>query len=88
MAPLAEHIHMRDSFGILQQMPTYIGAEASYYGFGDLHLPLGWGDIPFAKVVESLKFPENINLNFELSSRYEKYWQQNIIEERQILEKI
>ena len=88
MGPLAEHIHMHDSFGILQQTPTYIEAEATSYGFGDLHLPLGWGDIPFAKVFENLQFPENINLNFELSSRYEKYWQQNIIEARQILEKI
>jgi len=88
MGPLAEHIHMHDSFGILQQMWTYLKSEASSYGFGDLHLPLGWGDIPFAKVFESLEFPENINLNFELPSRYEKYWQQNIIEARQILEKI
>ena len=88
MGPLAEHIHMHDSFGILQQMWTYMESEASSYGFGDLHLPLGWGDIPFAKVFESLEFPENINLNFELPSRYEKYWQQNIIEARQILEKI
>ncbi len=88
MGPLAEHIHMHDSFGILQQMRTNLKSEASSYGFGDLHLPLGWGDIPFAKVFESLEFPENINLNFELPSRYEKYWQQNIIEARQILEKI
>ena len=88
MGPLAEHIHMHDSFGILQQMWTYLESEASSYGFGDLHLPLGWGDIPFDKAFESLEFPENINLNFELPARYEKYWQQNIIEAHQILEKI
>ena len=88
MGPLAEHIHMHDSFGVLQQMWTYLESEASSYGFGDLHLPLGWGDIPFTKVFENIEFPENINLNFELPSRYEKYWPQNIIEARKILEKI
>ena len=88
MGPLAEHIHMHDSFGILQQMWTYLESEASSYGFGDLHLPLGWGDIPFDKVFKNIEFPENINLNFELPSRYEKYWPQNINEAHQILEKI
>ena len=87
MAPLSEHIHMHDSFGILQEMPTYNFSEASSYGLGDLHLPLGWGSIPFDKVFEELKLPENINLNFELPPRYSKYWHQNIKQARDILQK-
>ena len=53
-----------------------------------LHLPLGWGDIPFDKIFDEVQFPENINLNFELPFRYEKYYKENIVKARQLLEKL
>ena len=67
MAPLSEHIHMHDSHGMLMKsMWTWNQAEASAYGKGDLHLPLGWGDIPFEKIFTEIKFPEKLCFNFEL----------------------
>jgi len=53
-----------------------------------LHLPLGWGDIPFDKIFDEVQFPENINLNFELPFRYEKYYLQNIVKARLLLKKL
>ena len=50
MGPLSEHIHMHDSFGTIENIWTYIDSENTSYGQGDLHLPLGWGDIPFEKI--------------------------------------
>ena len=88
MGPLSEHIHMHDSFGIIERIWTYIEAENTSYGQGDLHLPLGWGDIPFDKIFDEVQFPENINLNFELPFRYEKYYKENIVKARQLLEKL
>tara|TARA_Y100000590_G_C15668096_1_gene995246 strand:+ start:967 stop:1851 length:885 start_codon:yes stop_codon:yes gene_type:complete len=88
MGPLSEHIHMHDSFGTIEKIWTYVPAEDTSYGQGDLHLPLGWGDIPFDKIFDELNFPKNINLNFELPLRYEKYFKENITKARLLLEKI
>ena len=86
MASLSEHIHMHDSFGIIEKISTYISAEDTSYGQGDLHLPLGWGDIQFEKIFSEIKFPEKLNLNFELPERYLKYFKANIKEARRLIE--
>ena len=88
MGSLSEHVHMHDSFGNIDRIWTYIDAEATSYGQGDLHLPLGWGDIPFDKIFEEVKFPEKINLNFELPWRYKKYYKESISKARSLLEKL
>ncbi len=85
MAPLSEHIHMHDSFGLIEKIWAYIPAEYTSYGQGDLHLPLGWGDIPFKKIFSEIKFPENLNLNFELPERYIKYFVENIKKAKELL---
>tara|TARA_B100001123_G_scaffold424039_1_gene535026 strand:- start:535 stop:1431 length:897 start_codon:yes stop_codon:yes gene_type:complete len=85
MASLSEHIHMHDSFGIIEKMWTYIESENTSYGQGDLHLPLGWGDIPFEKIFTEIKFPKNLNLNFELPERYLKYFKENIKEAERLI---
>ena len=88
MGPLSEHIHMHDSFGNIERIWTYIDAESTSYGQGDLHLPLGWGDIPFDRIFDEVKFPTNVNLNFELPIRYEKYYEESISKARALLEKL
>jgi len=74
MVPLAEHLHIHDSFGKLKVMDTYIYSEDVTYGQGDIHLPLGWGNIPFEKIFSTFSFSPNIFLNFELSRRYQRYF--------------
>ena len=86
MAPLSEHIHMHDSFGMIERIRTHINAEDTSYGQGDLHLPLGWGDIPFEEIFTEIQFPEKLNLNFELPERYFKYFKENIIEAKRLIE--
>ncbi len=88
MGPLSEHIHMHDSFGIIEKIWTYIEAESTSYGQGDLHLPIGWGDIPFNKIFDEVNFPNDINLNFELPMRYKKYYEENFAKAEELLEKI
>ena len=88
MAPLSEHVHMHDSFGILQEMPTYIQTEAVSYGLGDIHLPLGWGSIPFNKVFDEINLPKNVNLNFELLPMHHAYFEESINIARKLSQKI
>ena len=85
MAPLSEHIHMHDSFGLIEKIWAYVPAEYTSYGQGDLHLPLGWGDIPFEKIFQEIKFPNKLNLNFELPERYLKYFLENIKEAKKLI---
>tara|TARA_Y100000590_G_scaffold5615_1_gene7475 strand:+ start:4054 stop:4938 length:885 start_codon:yes stop_codon:yes gene_type:complete len=88
MAPLSEHVHMHDSFGILQEMRTYIQQEAVSYGLGDIHLPLGWGSIPFEKVFNEIRLPQNTNLNFELLPKHHAYFEESIRIARELSQKI
>ena len=74
MVPITEHLHIHDSFGKLKIMNTHIHSEDVTYGQGDIHLPLGWGSIPFEKIFSTFSFSPNIFLNFELSKRYQEYF--------------
>ena len=48
------------------------------YGNGDVHLPLGWGSIPFEEVFSKIKLPNNATFNFELQERHKHYWKKSL----------
>ena len=55
MAPVTGHLHVHDSFGRPYTMNKfYHPAEATALGIGDLHLPIGWGDIPWEDIFDEL----------------------------------
>ncbi len=57
MAPVTGHLHIHDSFGRPYTMNKfYHPAEATALGIGDLHLPIGWGDIPWEEIFDELTF--------------------------------
>src|SRR5208337_4608168 len=47
LARVARHLHLHDSFGDPVQLRTYTRSERVAYGLGDLHLPIGWGSLPW-----------------------------------------
>ena len=49
MAPLAVHLHVHDNFGKHGEMKNYMDNFSK--GTGDLHLPPGWGEIPWESVL-------------------------------------
>ena len=85
MVPFTEHLHVHDSFGKFKKMYTYIFPEDITYGQGDIHLPLGWGDIPFKKIFSTLKLKKDIFFNFELTHRYKKYYSQNVEKAKKLI---
>ena len=71
-APVAGHAHLHDSFGLPTTLPFfYTPAERVAFGMGDLHLPLGWGNLPFATLLPTLPFRPGTVLNVELP---DKFW--------------
>ncbi|MBC8050330.1 MAG: TIM barrel protein [Chitinophagales bacterium] len=70
LAPFAKHLHIHDSFGRLQNLPTYTRSERVAFGLGDLHLPIGWGAIQWDELMTSLNFHTGVILNLELMGAY------------------
>jgi sugar phosphate isomerase/epimerase len=70
IAPHAVHLHMHDSFGRQDDIWMYTEGERLAYGHGDLHLPVGWGDIPWQALMSECTFPSGVVFNIELNQRY------------------
>ncbi len=70
LAPFARHLHIHDSFGRQDDIWTYTNGEKLAYGHGDLHLPVGWGDIPWDAILAECTFPAGVLFNIELDKRY------------------
>jgi sugar phosphate isomerase/epimerase len=70
LAPYSRHLHIHDSFGRQDDIWMYAEGERLAYGHGDLHLPVGWGDIPWDTLMVECEFPEGVLFNIELKQRY------------------
>ena len=70
LAPFGRHLHIHDSFGRQDDIWMYTEGERLAYGHGDLHLPVGWGDIPWQTLIAECVFPQGTVFNIELNQRY------------------
>lgn len=70
LAPYARHLHVHDSFGRQDDIWMYTEGERLAYGHGDLHLPVGWGDMPWERLMDECTFPQGVLFNIELQQRY------------------
>jgi sugar phosphate isomerase/epimerase len=71
MAPVAGHLHVHDSFGRPQAFyKPYHLQESTALGIGDLHMPLGWGDIDWEDIFSELEFLPGTVLMMEIGARY------------------
>jgi sugar phosphate isomerase/epimerase len=81
--PLIKHVHVHDDFGRpagVDRREIVLIAE----GKGDLHMPIGWGEIPYREVFSRLKDYEGIVL-LELRPRYSAYLEEALQETRRLL---
>ncbi|MBN7804347.1 TIM barrel protein [Agrobacterium rosae] len=71
MAPVAGHLHVHDSFGRPQAFyKPYHLQENTALGIGDLHMPLGWGDIDWEDIFSELTFLPETVMMMEIGRRY------------------
>lgn len=73
MAPVAGHLHVHDSFGRPQAFyKGFFVQENTALGIGDLHMPLGWGDIDWEDIFSELEFLPETVLMMEIGARYRR----------------
>ena len=71
LAPFVHHIHLNDCYGSEKAVSIALPAEALAYGSGDLHLPIGWGNLPFERLLTEPAYPDIVlTLNQELHPTY------------------
>ncbi len=64
------HLHLHDSFGQPETVKGYLPSETLAFGLGDLHLPIGYGDIPFERILPQLAVRPNTVLLCELPPHF------------------
>ena len=69
-APVTGHLHVHDSFGRPKLAEILIPSEDLAFGVGDLHLPLGWGDIPWDAMLPELTFQDGTVFMIELPHHF------------------
>ncbi len=69
-APVVQHLHIHDSFGQPTTLKTIAQGEAVAYGQGDLHMPLGWGDLPWDDILPELTFRPDTIAMLEVRRRW------------------
>ena len=71
-APVTGHFHLHNSFGRPPGTLSgfYTDSERFAFGVGDLHLPFGWGDIPFETLLPGLPVLPGSVLLVELPERF------------------
>lgn len=86
MAPVAGHLHVHDSFGRPQAFykPFFV-QENNALGIGDLHMPLGWGDIDWDDIFAELEFLPGTVLMMEIGPRYRNEQPQSLERARALM---
>ncbi|PDT82998.1 TIM barrel protein [Sinorhizobium sp. BJ1] len=80
MARVTGHLHVHDSFGRPQAFyKGFYPQEFTALGIGDLHMPLGWGDIDWEDIFSELNFLPDTVLMMEVGARY-RYEQAECLE--------
>lgn len=70
LAPFARHLHLHDSFGRPADFWAYTETEALAFGIGDLHLPMGWGNVPWDALAEGCAWPADLMADLEIAPRH------------------
>jgi len=83
-APYVKHLHMHDSLGELETMERMAYGGEVPYGIGDLHLPLGWGTIPFAELLPTLAVRPGTRMAIELRERHWDHLDETVREARRL----
>lgn len=85
MAPVAGHLHVHDSFGRPQGFyKPFHPQENTAMGIGDLHMPIGWGDIEWDSIFAELDFLPGTVMMMEIGPRHRSEQPESLRRARQL----
>jgi sugar phosphate isomerase/epimerase len=79
-----KHIHLHDNFGRCCYSSERKQYEMDATGRGDMHMPIGWGDVPAAEVLAQLGDYDGL-ITLELRPRYREYYQEALDKARELV---
>jgi sugar phosphate isomerase/epimerase len=86
MAPVTGHLHLHDSFGRPQAFyKGFFPQENAAMGIGDLHMPLGWGDIAWEDIFAELTFLPDTVAMMEIGRRYRREQPESLERARRLM---
>ena len=85
LAPHARHLHIHDSFGDPADLRTYSRSERLAYGLGDLHLPVGWGSLPWHELMAAAEFEPDVVFNLEVQGPYRSELPESVAAVREMI---
>lgn len=83
VAPYVNHVHLHDNYGKASTSYEKKQVEMAAVGRGDMHLPVGWGEIPAAGVMALLKRYCGV-VTLEMRPRYRAYFGQALTYAREL----
>jgi len=83
--PYIKHLHIHDCFGKSQQSYEERDINLIQFGIGDMHMPVGWGEIPYDKIFRLLKNYHGV-LCLELKPRYKKFYKYSLQRVNELIE--
>ncbi len=84
VAPYVGHVHLHDNFGRCCASYEKKQGELLATGRGDLHLPVGWGEVPAREVFDRLQDYRGA-VTLEIRPRYRPYCHEALINARALL---
>ncbi len=84
MAPVTQHLHVHDGFGLpLTDLSAKPGDQVAM-GQGDLHLPMGWGDIDWDGLLPRLALRPGTVFMMEIKARYAREYPACVAEAKRL----
>lgn len=81
--PLVKHVHLHDNCGRASTSYEKKQVEMAAVGRGDMHAPVGWGEVPTAKVLSALRHYRGV-ITLELRPRYRPYFKETLERAREM----
>jgi sugar phosphate isomerase/epimerase len=69
-APVVNHLHVTDNCGRPLSIQHAADHDFVAFGMGDLHLPIGWGSVPYADLLTDLPIRPGTRMIAEVKSGY------------------
>ena len=83
--PYTKHLHIHDCFGKSKVSAENRDIDLIQFGIGDMHMPVGWGEIPYDKIFHLLKNYGGV-ICLELKPRYKKFYKYSLQRVKELIE--